>query len=308
MQGIGTSTERTPTPPPPQENEVTTVVNSDAYLVEETVDPSHDTQDLETAEEWTPAAKSEGSQPSSWLVFTVGILCMVGIFLAVMFGVILKTDKKENQDHPFSLPTDQQIYPPFDSGLPKVVLDAINTAGSPQNRANIWMHNDPYLDTYSQWQRIQRFGMVTFYYSTGGDNWYRNDHWLSYDISECQWFLDQELCDGEGQLVSLDLSSNNLNGTLAQEVIVPSMLLVNVSHNNIHGHFPVMYFPLDLRMEVIDLSHNRIVGSPTVKLGYFSPKVRVLKINNNQMDGHFLHGTHYSFPQPGDPRRQCQQV
>jgi len=63
---------------------------------------------------------------------------------------------------------------------------------------------------------------ATLYFSTNGNNWYINDGWLS-NTDECGWFNDAEgsFCRS-GAVLELDFHSNNLDGTLPDEIALLS--------------------------------------------------------------------------------------
>lgn len=74
--------------------------------------------------------------------------------------------------------------------LPDYTLRKLKHPGSPQSFAYQWILQDPKLVEYidTEWRVLQRFALVTFYYATGGDGWVYNDHWLSYEHDECEWY------------------------------------------------------------------------------------------------------------------------
>lgn len=61
--------------------------------------------------------------------------------------------------------------------------------------------------------QVQRFLLVFLYLSWNGDNWRRNEGWLS-SIPECSWF--GITCDGKS-VTSIDLGFNGLNGAFVPE-------------------------------------------------------------------------------------------
>lgn len=112
--------------------------------------------------------------------------------------------------------------------LTSVSLDngtAMNTASTPQNQAYNWLLNNTDIDRYGDMQIKQRYALAVLFFSTGGNNaWYTNDGWLSVNESECSvWFhrYTGEFCKS-GALVDLDLSNNNLRGTLPDELTILS--------------------------------------------------------------------------------------
>lgn len=73
---------------------------------------------------------------------------------------------------------------------------------------------------YSRKKKLQRYSLATFYYATNGDQWLKNDFWLS-DRTECHWYGktgSRRLCNKEQELVNLELDTNNINGSLPPEI------------------------------------------------------------------------------------------
>ena len=100
-----------------------------------------------------------------------------------------------------------------------------------------WLLEDKYLMEYSRKKKLQRYSLATFYYATNGDQWLKNDFWLS-DRTECHWYGktgSRRLCNKEQELVNLELDTNNINGSLPPEIgLLSSSLerIVSVIKNN----------------------------------------------------------------------------
>ena len=63
---------------------------------------------------------------------------------------------------------------------------------------------------------LQRYILALLCVSTGGDEWVNNDKWMS-SVSECEWHGVS--CDSfEGMIDGIDLSNNNLKGSLLSEL------------------------------------------------------------------------------------------
>ena len=63
---------------------------------------------------------------------------------------------------------------------------------------------------------LQRYILALLYVSTGGDEWVNNEKWMS-SVSECEWHGLS--CDTfEGMIDGIDLSNNNLKGSLPSEL------------------------------------------------------------------------------------------
>jgi hypothetical protein len=114
------------------------------------------------------------------------------------------------------------------------------TNSTPQNKAFNWLvTNNTRLGTLSNEHIIQRYALATLYYSANGsDSWDRNEFWLD-DSNECgRWqtsFGGPLTCTCTGAVSQLDLSSNNLEGTVPPEIgllmLLGECVLVIDCHN-----------------------------------------------------------------------------
>ncbi|CAB9518246.1 Leucine Rich Repeat [Seminavis robusta] len=131
----------------------------------------------------------------------------VGIaVLVVALVLILRNDSEEggysNGHSKESAPFPQnETLPPLPmtaeelvlSLLPNSTVLELSDEQSPQKRAFNWIIQDPLFDNYTDHRILQRYGLATFYYATGGGtktNWYTDVHWLSYDHHECDWEVE----------------------------------------------------------------------------------------------------------------------
>jgi hypothetical protein len=93
----------------------------------------------------------------------------------------------------------------------------ITTAGTPQNRAlETLIQTNPELDPVAdQFQILQKYSLNTLYYSTSGETWADGTGWTEAS-SFCEWVGVS--CDVTSSIVAIDLSANDLIGTLPSEV------------------------------------------------------------------------------------------
>ena len=163
------------------------------------------------------------------------------------------------------------------------------------------MVQDPLLNQYSKPRKFQRFMLALIYFDLGGENWIHNDKWLSYDVSECLWFnqksslqiggwhkeLEAEpLCDENSNLLVLNLTSNNLNGTFPNLAhgINGATKILDVSNNGIEGRMPSVTSVYQ-NLEVFSLANNKFEGLLTGGGGLPPFNARVVKLDGNQLLG-----------------------
>ncbi|CAB9504121.1 Leucine Rich Repeat [Seminavis robusta] len=189
------------------------------------------------------------------------------------------------------------IYPPFQDDLLTSTLKAILNTSTPAYLANVWMWNDPNFANYSHERQRQRFDLAYYYYATNGHNWFRNDHWLSYNINECDWFTQAHnesilhydnypVCDENNTLLIFNLNSNNLQGTLPiVNGVLTNILTFDVGNNQLHGAVPAGAAATNEVLEVFIVSNNNFEGQLTSSGGFRPFGIRIIKL-----DGNFLLG------------------
>ena len=113
-------------------------------------------------------------------------LLAAGVLLAIFFGSRSTSDSGSHLKHTTS-PSEANLMAQAEAWMPASTKKALNIMDSPQSLAYEWLLNDTNLAEYPDWRAKQRFALATFYYATGGPNWYNNDGWLSYTLHECYW-------------------------------------------------------------------------------------------------------------------------
>ena len=120
--------------------------------------------------------------PRVWIILCVVVVVVICIAAGVSVGI----STQDKYDITTDLTSIQQEL--FDDSLPQSTIDAIFQApNTPQARANQWMLEDKNLTTYSRARQHQRFGLVAFFYATGGEKWRNPGRWLDYSVNECEW-------------------------------------------------------------------------------------------------------------------------
>lgn len=240
-----------------------------------------------------------GRRCRSWglLLFTAAIVGSIAI--TVLLVMVQQKDSASSQSTAFKATNRNSTgsettptYPPYLDSLPAHLVKAIQDPTTPQSKANGWMWNDPQLAQYSEARQKKRFSLASFYYSTNGDGWTRNDHWLDYTVSECYWFSTASsnqpaICDtigDEDHLVTLDLRSNNLTGTLPSNFWGIEPRYLDLSNNQIEGS--LTKFVADMEwLEVLVLAHNRFAGPTLGDPGLSISNLRVVDIEGNCFGG-----------------------
>lgn len=230
-----------------------------------------------------------------WLALL--LLLLVG--LAVLLPLLLSLNGSDNPDigpEEAMYTSSRPLYPPFQEDLPAVMISFIEDPEHPHSFANTWIWQDPHRQSYSRERQLQRFHLASFYYSTHGDDWDRNDDWLSYDVNECEWFSqhyndtiphyeDYPICDEDNNYLVLNLASNNLQGHFPLvRNFIKTLRTYDISNNHLSGSLPSASQPA---LEVFIVSNNKFEGLIVGDGSFDSWGLRVIK-----MDGNDLYGVH----------------
>ena len=120
--------------------------------------------------------------------------------------------------------------------------------------------------------------LVTFYHATGGDDWLRNDNWLS-DASLRQWH--GVTTDHSGRVTGLDLHENQLDGEIPAELgHLANLEKLYLSDNHLTGPVPPELGDL-ANLAFLDLSDNKLSGEIPPQLGNLA-SLTWLGLNYNQ--------------------------
>jgi len=151
---------------------------------------------------------------------------------------------------------------------------------SPRNQALVW------ISSGNDWEfpveeRVERFALATIYAATNGVEWDESESWFS-ELGICDW--DGVVCNAMGMLQILDLSNNNLEGTLPPEIsLLENMLQFFAARNNIEGAIPEGLF-LNENLVNVDLSFNTLTGPVPPTVGE-ALELRELSLNSNLLSG-----------------------
>ena len=136
--------------------------------------------------------------------------------------------------------------------------------------------------------RLQRAGsaatdraaLMALYDSTGGASWTSKTNWNSAEPID-MWF--RVTTNGSGRVTALDLSTNNLRGTLPAELgRLTELTSLNLSENQLRGPIPGVRGLTELT--TLNLNSNRFNGPIPDWLGDFT-NLMTLNLGDNQLSG-----------------------
>jgi hypothetical protein len=173
--------------------------------------------------------------------------------------------------------------------LPDYSQAALLDENSSQAKAFVWLESDSDLDSYSNFQRLQRFALATLFYATNGDEWLNSDGWVeNFPFDECERFMSEplslkECANGHHEEVTLD--RNGLTGTLPDELaILTDLQVLRLSFNDLTAGIPSRYGLLT-DLKTVDLALNFLTGPIPSELLTGWSKVKVLGISGNSFSG-----------------------
>ena len=157
--------------------------------------------------------------------------------------------------------------------------------------------------------------LLNIYQGLNGSNWTNNTGWIdgaqSGECDYCNWHGIK--CDYLGNIIEIDLSGNNLQGKMPQELAaltnlkqlrlnnnllfdtIPNywdsldvLYLLDLRFNSLSGSIPVSYTTMT-RINSIHLDNNNLGNLIPSGLGYNS-SLRTFTASNNQLEGCFSNG------------------
>jgi hypothetical protein len=241
-----------------------------------------DFKDVRETGRWGSISKRE-----MWIVGIVGLLVIIGVVVAV---VMLTTGGDEAPPPPpvatpppaptaaptarVVLTAQQQLdairgatidNPTTQDSLPLLPEDvsfyegkANDPTAAPVVRAASWVMYDDPIDN-EDWL-VVRYALAVLYYSTSGDAWTTKDGWMT-EASACEWHGIR--CDRFNKGVEeIDLSGNNLSGSIPNEVnMVSSLISLWMRRNNLSGTVPNVAIGAIPQLSILYLDANNLTGT-----------------------------------------------
>jgi len=135
---------------------------------------------------------------------------------------------------------------------------------------------------------IQRYALMTLYYSTNPDSWYSTFGWDNYNFENECGFYGIETCRRSFrgiEVLKLDLADGGLMGTIPEEICLLRFTLehLNLSSNNLVGNIPSCISGFQ-NLQTLDLQNNLLSGTLPEGL-IFSPSLKNVNLSNNDLKG-----------------------
>ena len=129
----------------------------------------------------------------------------------------------------------------------------------------------------------EREALIAFYEATGGDNWTNNENWCS-DKPLDEWYGIQTNQKNGGNVISIHLSENNLNGTIPEEIgYLTQLYWLALDRNHLTGEIPKSFSNL-VNLGFISLISNNLSGKLDVIIDNMT-KLEYLWLSENAFSG-----------------------
>jgi Leucine-rich repeat (LRR) protein len=139
------------------------------------------------------------------------------------------------------------------------------------------------LPVFASISQDERDALIALYEATGGDEWFDRSGWLGAPGTECSWY--GVYCnDSESWVEYIDLSYNNLTGTLPQELTaLDSMWGLYLGYNEFSGGFPTVLTQMP-DLGFLDLEGNNLSGTIPSGVGDMG-SLEYLYVGYNDFEG-----------------------
>lgn len=206
---------------------------------EDTVSHSSDSCEMKEDHQEMKEISFTTNRQSPYHVVACLVVLVVVLLVGTAIAVVVVPRMRSSVTNPSSPPAipNTPSLSAVDVYIDRIILplltetsrNAIALPNTPQSRARKWLAADPQILKYTHQRIKQRYALATFFYATRGELWTGKDQWLTAK-HECQWFSkrndnnNDSACDNNETLVVLDLNTNNLTGTLPDDLSILSSL------------------------------------------------------------------------------------
>jgi hypothetical protein len=178
---------------------------------------------------------------------------------------------------------------------PYVATLQLEKKGSPQRKALNWLANqDPSQIEIEDKFMLQRYAVAVFFFATLGDGagtdseWTNKENWMT-GKGYCSWYGvecigDQASFDGNTDILTLNLTSNSLEGNIQPEIRAFTKLEgLDLSSNNISGTVPIELTVMQ-SLRFVSLYDNHFQGPVPGEFGGLTD-LRQLNLGQNSLTG-----------------------
>lgn len=220
----------------------------------------------------------------AWLIGLCSVLVILGVVLTAVF--VSKSDKN-GTSNPSSVSTDyEERFVAFRTTLssysdPLAFFDA----DSPQSRALQWLvYEDETVGLDNHDKLVQRYAIMVIFHACGGEKWSGYVPPLNQRFAESECTFENFECDEAGNLVSLDLSFQEMVGRLPSEIaLLSSLVHLNLEDNFLKGAIPDSLYRLD-KLVTLRLGLNKFSSTISPDIGKLT-RLETLYLSINALSG-----------------------
>lgn len=144
--------------------------------------------------------------------------------------------------------------------------------------------NDGFIDYFdgdcsASPRQLDSLALVSLYHATGGDNWTRNDNWLTGPLDT--WF---GIGINEHGIQLVWLANNNLTGYIPSEIGELRTRHLNLSHNKLSGTIPKEIGHIS-GLDSLGLSNNMLTGNISEEIVNPQTTYYDFDLSNNMLTG-----------------------
>ncbi|RLD54887.1 MAG: hypothetical protein DRJ01_17435, partial [Bacteroidetes bacterium] len=126
--------------------------------------------------------------------------------------------------------------------------------------------------------------LISLYNATGGDNWTKNDNWLTGNVST--WF--GVILNDDGSVMQVSLSNNNLTDTIPPEIgNFCNLTKLDLSYNHLIGSIPSEIGNLS-NLNWLDFGGNQLTDSIPSEISDLT-NLNILSLWGNKLSGSIPH-------------------
>jgi len=256
------------------------------------------------------------------LVLVIIVLASIGAVYAITgfgskkndYANDINTESQSVNNFPSSVPPPPLAPVDFSSpalkrfieALPGYTKQSLQLENSPQSKAMDWMVYYEDIELYTLPRQLQRFALITLYFSIASeDPSHETLTWLS-GLDECMWY-DSTCVNNVYTMLSLQ-SNHTLRGTIVPELaLLSSLEYLRLDQNALVGVFPTTLGQMTTLKEIhlndnlfrgtiprqfgnltnlveVNFSNNLLSGKIPTEIGLWN-KLQTLKLGNNSLTG-----------------------
>ncbi|GAX17313.1 hypothetical protein FisN_10Lh177 [Fistulifera solaris] len=223
------------------------------------------------------------------IIVVVALIVLVLVAAVVAFTIVAKKESDNNNSVVFASSQDKYDFIreslknstfAAEMALPESVQE-VNEVDAFALAAK-WIVEDPLVT--SEDAVLVRFALATIYYANGGSDWLRSTNWMSSE-DVCEWEGVGCSVNIDAKVQELDLSNNNLTGTLSPALtLLQDLKILWLDKNDLTGPIRADIFASLPNLAILYLQENQLTG-PIAQDFLATGNLYTLYLQGNQLTG-----------------------